>query len=96
MKFASVKQAVKFCIGASLPSDKQTSVKCQPLPPPPPTPLTINIFLVFLEYRATTVIDTNCNYFVITYKSILIVDPIFHFNLYTLLELNNLVIYYHL
>ena len=34
---------------------------------------------ILLEYRATTVIDTNCNYFVITYKSILIVDPIFHF-----------------
>jgi hypothetical protein len=38
MKFASVKQAVKFCIGASLPSDKQTSVKCQTLPPLPPPP----------------------------------------------------------
>jgi hypothetical protein len=93
MKFASVRQAVKFCIGASLPPDKQTSVKCQTPPPPPPP--TTNIYLVFLEYRATTVIDPNCNYFVITYKSILIVDAIFHFN-YTILELNNLVIYYHL
>jgi hypothetical protein len=35
MKFASVKQAVKFCIGAGLPPDKQTSVNCQTPPPPP-------------------------------------------------------------
>jgi hypothetical protein len=89
MKFASVKQAVKFCIGAGLPPDKQTSVNVKLSPNGPTT----NIFLVFLEYRATTVIDTNCNYFVITYKSTLIVDPIFHF--ITLLELKNLVIYYN-
>jgi hypothetical protein len=37
MKFASVKQAVKFGIGAGLPPDKQTSVKtvkCQTTSPP--------------------------------------------------------------
>jgi hypothetical protein len=41
MKFASVKQAVKFGIGAGLPPDKQTSVKtvkclkCQTTSSPP-------------------------------------------------------------
>jgi hypothetical protein len=45
-EICSVKQAVKFGIGAGLPPDKQTSavntVKCQttstPPPPPPPPP----------------------------------------------------------
>jgi hypothetical protein len=39
MKFASVKQAVKFGIGAGFPPDKQTSVKtvkCQTTSSPPP------------------------------------------------------------
>jgi hypothetical protein len=69
IKFASVKQAAKFGIGGGFPPDKQISVKCKLPPPPPPADL----------YRVTTVIDTNLNYFVITYKSTLTVEPIFNF-----------------
>ena len=65
MKFASVKQAVKFGIGAGLPPDKQTSVKtvkclkCQTTTSPPPW------------YEQQYQIDTHFNYYVNTYKSTL-------------------------
>jgi hypothetical protein len=48
MKFASVKQAVKFGIGAGLPPDKQPSaktVKCQTTSPPlPPAGISNSIY----------------------------------------------------
>jgi hypothetical protein len=70
MKFASVKQAVKFGIGAGLPPDKQINLcKDCKLPHPP------SCWYKQQYYK----IDTNFNYYVNTYKSALTVEPIFHF-----------------
>jgi hypothetical protein len=71
MRFALVKEDAKFGIWGWFSSVQANLYKNVELPPPTPHHIpTTDILLVFYytEHRTTTVTDTNCNYFVITYK----------------------------